>query len=190
MKSMRDVFEEIYRSGAWVRNHENAPSLSGPGSFPDRVQVYHEILREFVARNCVRSVVDYGCGDNVVYQGFDWGGVDYTGIDISPTAVALAKKNYPGRKFICADTLNLPEADMLICKDVLGHWGNSASTSDLGDQRHLITTWLKLNYHKFPFIMITDGPEGTIDSFFPEEVRFSTQMVKFGSKTKRIYVKQ
>lgn len=189
MKSMKDMFEEIYQTGAWVTKHQNPASLSGPESFPSRAKPYLELLKNFLIENKIKTVVDYGCGDNGLYAEFDWADVKYTGIDISDTAISIAKKNNPGNTYICAETLDLPPADLLICKDVLGHWSGHRSTHSMGDQLDLITEWLNLNYHKFPYIMITDAHEGMIEQYFPPHVNFKTQFLKLGKKLKKVYTK-
>lgn len=190
MKSMKDMFEEIYQTGAWVTKHQNPASLSGPESFPDRARPYLELLKNFLVENNVKSVVDYGCGDNGLYAEFDWGNTRYTGIDISATAISIAQKNNPNNTYICAETLDLPAADMLICKDVLGHWSGHRSTEHMGDQLHLITDWLNSNYSKFPHIMITDAHEGMIEQYFPPHAKFETQFISLGKKRKKIYTKR
>lgn len=190
MKSMKDMFEEIYQTGAWVTKHNDPASLSGPESFPSRATAYLELLKKFLVKNQIKSVVDYGCGDNGLYKGFDWGSTEYTGIDVSATAISIAQRNNPNNTYICEETLDLPTADMLICKDVLGHWSGHKSTKDMGDQRHLITEWLNKNYNKFSYIIITDAHEGMIENYFPPYVVFETQMINFGKKLKKVYIKQ
>lgn len=187
---MKDMFEEIYQTGAWVTKHSNPVSLSGPESFPDRAANYLQFLKQFVTDNNIASIVDYGCGDNGLYQGFDWGSTQYTGIDISATAIAIAQKNNPKNTYICDETLDLPQADMLICKDVLGHWSGHRSTVDMGDQLSRITDWLNKNYHKFAYIVITDAHEGMIEQYFPPHAVFETQFIQFRKKLKKMYIKR
>lgn len=189
MKSMTQVFEEIYKTKAWVNKYTNAPSLSGPESFPGVTATYHALLKNFIEQHSIKSVVDYGCGDNAVYEGFDWNNTAYTGIDVSQTAIDLAQQRYPTHTYVCTETLDLPAADLLLCKDVLGPWSGIRSTQGLGDQRHLITEWLNLNYDKFPFIIITDGEKSQIDKYFPAHAKFNAQHIMFGKKQKKIYIK-
>jgi SAM-dependent methyltransferase len=190
MKSMKDMFEEIYQTGAWVTKHKNPVSLSGPESFPERAALYLDFLTKFIRDNHIQSIVDYGCGDNGLYQGFDWGSTHYTGIDISPTAISIAQKNNPNNTYICDNTLDLPDADMLICKDVLGHWNGHKSTAEMGDQLFLITEWLNKNYNKFSYIIIMDGPDGAIENYFPPHAVFETQFIDLRKKRKKMYIKR
>jgi SAM-dependent methyltransferase len=190
MKSMTEMFEEIYQQKAWVVKHNNPSSLSGPGSFTTATGLYHEFLKEFLERNQIRTVVDYGCGDNGVYDGFDWSDVEYTGYDVSQTAIDLARERRPNATFVCAETLDLPPADLLIVKDVMGHWNGRNSTVDMGDHLPMITDFLNRNYDQYRCIIIIDSYDATIDLYFPGHVKFDVQELRFNRKYKRVYTKE
>jgi len=185
---MTEIFEQIYRTGAWVTKHKNPSSLSGPESFPERTKEYHKFLSEFVAKNHIRSVVDYGCGDTGVYDNFDWGAVAYTGIDVSQTAIDLARARDPNKTFICTETLDVPAADLLIVKDVFGHWSGGKSTQGLGDRLHNITDFMELNHKKFRCVLIVDG--GDLSQYFPEDFDFYIKEIKFQKKIKTLHIKE
>jgi len=51
------------------------------------------------------SVLDIGCGYGRVARQFIANGHRYTGIDVSPDAIARAETEHPTGKFICADLL-------------------------------------------------------------------------------------
>jgi len=76
------------------------------------------------------SVLDYGCGTGSLYpflkQKFN--GAKYTGIDISPDMLKVAKESYPDGKFIEADGENLPfknkTFDLVIVRGALHHLPN------------------------------------------------------------------
>jgi SAM-dependent methyltransferase len=50
-----------------------------------------------------RSVLDAGCGYGRVTSSFAVAGFDYTGIDISPDAIAEARRRHPTQRFVVAD---------------------------------------------------------------------------------------
>jgi SAM-dependent methyltransferase len=189
---MKTVFESIYQEGRWILNRENVESLSGPGSFPSVVGEWISTLKSYVEENSIKSVVDYGCGDFAIYKNFDWSNVDYLGIDISELALELARKNSEGRttvKFLQQDSLTVPPADLLIVKDVFGHWSGRRSTFDLGDLRHLITDFLKENLHKFKHVLILDAHDQVIEDYFTDEFKPDSKLIRIGTKKyKKLYI--
>jgi SAM-dependent methyltransferase len=122
---MSDRFVEIYQTGEW-----GSASRSGPGSTLERNQEYLRILSDTLGRTGASSVVDLGCGDWSFSRVVDWAGVDYTGIDVVPKLVAELNSSFATDtiRFIVGDSRvsNLPNADLLIAKDVLQHWSNEA----------------------------------------------------------------
>ena len=115
------IFDFIYGADLWEGG-------SGAGSFPQATETYRSYLKEFMARHDVRSVVDVGCGDWQSSQLIDWTGIDYLGIDVSSVVLNNTKRfARNGIRFIVGDarTIDLPEADLLIIKDVLQHWSNA-----------------------------------------------------------------
>jgi hypothetical protein len=188
MTSMTEIFEQIYQDKAWVTNHHNPTSLSGPGSFPTSTEEYHKFLSEFINKNHINSVVDYGCGDSGVYDNFDWGNMSYTGIDVSQTAINLARTRHPSKTFVCTETFDVSGADLLIVKDVFGHWSGEKSTQGLGNQLHRITEFLNLNHKKFRCVLIVDG--GDLSEYFPEDFAFYIKNLKFNRKLKTIHIKE
>jgi len=71
------------------------------------------------------KILDVGCGNGRLVRLFDNVDVDYIGIDNSVELINLAKKDFPGRKFLVADILKLPFADnsfdVVFCISVLHH---------------------------------------------------------------------
>lgn len=117
--SMRAAFTRVYKDGDWANG-------SGPGSGEHETQVWREFLTRYMRRNRVRSVLDLGCGDWQSTRLIDWKGISYTGIDVVPRIVADCREKYarPKISFVCADILEAPwpQADLIICKEVLQHW--------------------------------------------------------------------
>jgi trans-aconitate methyltransferase len=62
------------------------------------------IVREAAALARVpKSVLDAGCGYGRITASFVDNGYDYTGIDVSPEAIAEAKRRYPALEFVVGD---------------------------------------------------------------------------------------
>jgi hypothetical protein len=188
MSKFTEIFENIYQNKTWVSKHSNPSSLSGPGSFVGRTKDYHIFLDKFIKKHNIQSIVDYGCGDIGVYDGFDLSKLTYLGIDVSITAIELARKKYPTKQFLCTETLEVPSGDLLIVKDVFGHWCGKKSTDGLGNQMQLITDFLNFNFDKFNYILIVDG--GSLVEYFPARYKFKLQELVIGKKTKTLHIKE
>lgn len=139
--SHAEVFDEIYRSSAWGIG-------SGSGSTELRTRSYRNFLQSFMALNRVSSVLDLGCGDWQFSEHIDWSSVHYTGIDVSNVVLVNTKRfSRDGIEFLhldaCVDPL--PNADLLIAKDVFQHWSNQD-----------VSTFLP-RLQGFRFALITNG---------------------------------
>ena len=85
-------------------------------------------LQDFLKHNEIKSVVDVGCGDWSFSQYIDWKNISYIGYDVVKSVIERNIKKYsdPSCLFVHANalTVDLPSADLLICKDVLQHISN------------------------------------------------------------------
>ena len=133
MDEVERVFSEIYRTHSWLGS-----SRSGPGSEPERTRKYRTIVENVLRAHHISSVVDIGCGDWAFSKLVDWGGIDYTGVDIVPDLVARLNEDFGAiqRRFIVADLVEceLPGADLCIVKDVLQHLSNESVHRFLHEQ--------------------------------------------------------
>lgn len=114
----RDVFERIYRDNLWDFG-------SGPGSGEEYTRPYRAVLSQFMRANAIGRVVDIGCGDWQFSRHIDWQGIDYTGFDVVQSVIEANRRNHamPGVAFevMPAKYRHLPQADLILCKDVLQH---------------------------------------------------------------------
>jgi len=125
----KEHFSQIYENGGWGTYYDdNAKAYvgsSGTGSSPENAKPYLDFLQKFVRENGIKSVVDVGCGDWQLSKLIDWEGIDYLGIDVVSTLIEHHNHHFsaPNIQFLEADgtQIELPEADLLICKDVLQH---------------------------------------------------------------------
>jgi SAM-dependent methyltransferase len=119
-----EIFTYIYDNGIWGRNAEGK-GFSGGGSLVENAQTYMNFLQEFLKANEIKTVVDVGCGDWTFSQNICWEGIQYTGYDVVRKVIDENIKKFSNSsiKFIQGDLthLDLPNADLLICKDVLQH---------------------------------------------------------------------
>jgi len=95
-------------------------------------------IAEFLAELPVdeRKILDVGCGPGIEYLAIEevlGQDFDYTGIDVTPTQITIAKErvpegDYPNAKFSIGDIFNIPnddicidDYDVVISKNVLEH---------------------------------------------------------------------
>jgi len=121
------IFTGIYTHAVWGRNKDGV-GFSGLGSEYEETVEYRSFLQQFLKEKNIKSVVDIGCGDWEFSQYIDWSGIHYIGYDIVEWVIQKNIQQFvrPGISFIYANFLNieLPEADLLLCKHVLQHLSN------------------------------------------------------------------
>jgi SAM-dependent methyltransferase len=141
MSDHKDVFNKIYETNLWGYG-------SGLGSLPQTTEPYRRFLVNFIKANQIKKILDIGCGDWQFSRLIDWSGIDYTGTDVSSVVLANTMKYAKsGVKFIEANALTdeLPEADLVLIKDVIQHWSNA-------DIQNLLP-----RLKKYKNILITNG---------------------------------
>jgi SAM-dependent methyltransferase len=114
------VFDEIYKTHYWGNG-------SGSGSSPDATLPYRDFLKLFLLENSISSVVDLGCGDWQFSKLIDWSGIEYHGFDAAVSVIEKNRSVYGRENVTFSDFKNydlIPEADLLIIKDVLQHLSN------------------------------------------------------------------
>lgn len=121
------AFTNIYDNHIWGKNEEGR-GHSGGGSTVSNTVIYRAFLQKFLKENNITSVVDIGCGDWEFSKTINWDNVTYTGYDVVRSVIERNKKVYqkPNIVFIHGDVteLDLPEADLMVTKDVLQHLPN------------------------------------------------------------------
>ena len=124
---MEKEFTKIYDDNGWKEMG------SGFGSLAKNTEIYRLFLQKYLHENNIQSVVDIGCGDWQFSKLIDWSAIQYTGFDIVKSVVEKNQKQFSASNitFIHGNPLNLdlPEADLLICKDVLQHLPNEEISS-------------------------------------------------------------
>lgn len=123
-KDIENAFTQVYESAGWAANSEGQ-GCSGPGSNLENTRLYRVFLQAFLQDHNIRSVVDVGCGDWEFSQTIDWKGINYTGFDVVKYVIESNRKRFGSDhiQFVHGDatSMNLPKADLLICKEVLQH---------------------------------------------------------------------
>jgi hypothetical protein len=127
---LEQVFSTIYRDDLWSQDNMGCQVAgvprSGPGSLVERSQPVIDFLRQRIASDEVRSIVDVGCGDLTYIAAIEeitTGRVDYSGIDVVPALIAEHRR-LPWGRFEVGNVVDEGfriSADIVIAKDVLFH---------------------------------------------------------------------
>lgn len=106
-------WDERYKSGG----------NSGGGSYGRLAQFKADFLNAFIEKNHVHSVVEWGCGDGNQLSLIRC--KSYTGLDVSPAAIALCKAKFAGDKakeFMLSHEFSSGQTrDLAISLDVIYH---------------------------------------------------------------------
>lgn len=126
-KSTQDVFTEIYKKNLWGGN-KNGEFCSGSGSKEEYAKIYADQIKTFINKNCIKTIIDLGCGDfNVGYKIIDKN-IHYTGIDIVEDLIIENERKFSTSnvKFICKNIISdeLPDGDLCLIRQVFQHLSN------------------------------------------------------------------
>lgn len=145
--SAEQIFTEIYINATWGFN-DKGEGFSGGGSLLVNACPYIELLEKFIVSNNTTSVVDAGCGDWEFSKYVNWNNAHYKGYDVVKHVIENNIANYANSnfKFFHGNftDIDLPCADLLICKDVLQHLSNEE-----------IFKFIK-QFSKFKYVLITN----------------------------------
>ena len=119
--SLKEVFQDVYtnwRFGGWPE------SKSGGGSTIEETETIRQQIKQLVKDKEIKSVVDAPCGDFNWMKDIVYSFESYTGCDIVPELIQ-DNQRYANSiiKFqeldLTQDNIEIPEADLLIVRDVL-----------------------------------------------------------------------
>src|SRR5689334_21667743 len=114
LHKLQQRFSAIYDQKEWGVG-------SGVGSRSINNLEYSVFLQRFIYQNNVRSVVDFGCGDWQFSRFIDWTGISYVGVDIVPELIERNRRDFSKDQIqfdLYHSLESLPNADLLLCKDV------------------------------------------------------------------------
>ncbi|MEX2452009.1 MAG: class I SAM-dependent methyltransferase [Rhodospirillales bacterium] len=124
-------------------------SLSGTGSSLEATRTIRMYLPGLLADLGIEKILDIPCDDFFWAKEIDWNGLEYTGADVVEALVAHNAEKY-GRgniRFKALDILedDLPEADLILCRDLFIHFPNDHVLKALGcikrsGAKYLLTT--------------------------------------------------
>jgi hypothetical protein len=123
--SREEIFTDVYQKKLWAG--DNSIPLSGPGSKPDYAKPYVDFVADIVTRLETKSVLDIGHGDWEMWREYKFENTNYIGVDLASDLSESNNKRYgsKNRQFLQIQFQDLlPDAELLLCKDVLQHLSN------------------------------------------------------------------
>lgn len=121
---MKDVFTRIYKTNYWKDNE----SVSGAGSNLAATAHIRKELPKLFEQLHVKSMLDIPCGDFYWLRKLATVLPGYIGADIVDELIAENQRKYAddGIRFEVLDitTDPLPKVDLILCRDLLGHFSN------------------------------------------------------------------
>lgn len=105
----------------WKNRYENNGN-SGAGSYNDLAKFKAHVLNDFVEKNDIQKVVEFGSGDGNQLQYFNF--KNYTGYDVSEKAVSLCRALYAEDKtkaFYALPQDKLEKGQLVLSLDVIYH---------------------------------------------------------------------
>ncbi len=124
--SREAAFSEVYSKNLW--GGDQGEFCSGTGSGPEFSQPYVDRIRQWLADEGTRSVVDVGCGDFRVGAQLVSPALDYTGVDIVGALVRRNQERFGAEniRFVQLDVAEQrpPQADVALVRQVLQHLSN------------------------------------------------------------------
>lgn len=171
------------REHRWWQNWNVAPRRADVESFwrtnpgqPARREQFYTVLKDFVARAAVRTVLDFGCGTGEDYLAFKAMGLAYLGVDVTPEMLAAARKKYLDIVVAEDDVLDSAQPDrghaFVVSNAVLPHLPRELLVRALAElwrvtDRLLVLRFFGVDRHVEDTSVV--GANGFIHNFFREE---------------------
>lgn len=132
-QQLSTTFTKIYDEDIWTGG-------SGPGSRPENTIDYRNILINIIKKYNIKNVLDYGCGDWQFSHLIAWNEIvdSYIGVDVVDSVIQNNIKTYETGKikfFKIDNNFDIPNVDLIICKDVFQHLPNEVVFKILNDMK-------------------------------------------------------
>jgi SAM-dependent methyltransferase len=141
--------------------------ISGPGSRGRVAEFKARVLNDFVAKNSINSVIEFGCGngDQLSLARYP----RYVGIDISRTAIAQCRKRFQGdrtKAFTLLRDYRASVHDLAISLEVIFH--HDAPSWSFQIRHRAFSRWVEANRPEWKLISVIPN-----ESDWPPELSFS-----------------
>lgn len=111
-----------FKSGGYWEERYAGGDTSGSGSYGKLAQYKADFLNQFAAEKHIESVIEFGSGDGNQASLFNFN--QYTGFDVSPTAVAKCREKFrddPTKQFFQIEEYKGEQAELVLSLDVIYH---------------------------------------------------------------------
>lgn len=114
-------------SASYWENRYRKDGNSGQGSFGKKAAYKADFINEFVARNQIAKIIEFGCGDGNQLKQFNF--PEYIGLDVSRTIIQKCKTLFASdttKQFFTSASLptdkeTVLKADLVLSLDVIYH---------------------------------------------------------------------
>lgn len=120
---MSDVFGDIYKNNTWKGDE----SVSGKGSTLKQTEAIRKVIPGLLQELQIRTLLDLPCGDFYWFKEMDLPDIVYLGADIVVDLIKENQKyNDKNHRFVVMDATKHipPSVDLILCRDMLGHFNN------------------------------------------------------------------
>ncbi len=115
----------MFDSKKYWNNRYLTGGNSGAGSYNELSRFKADVINNFVEKNQIKSIVDYGVGDGNQLKLINTKNLIYTGIDVSEFIISKCKENFKEdktKKFIHVDNINNElKGELVLSCDVIYH---------------------------------------------------------------------
>lgn len=115
----------MFNSGKYWNDRYKQGNNSGAGSYNKLAKFKADVINNFIEKNQIKSMIDYGVGDGNQLKLIKTENMIYTGVDVSEFIVSKCKKDFEGDKtknFLHIDNIDCElKADLILSCDVIYH---------------------------------------------------------------------
>lgn len=119
---IKNIFNPFPGSSNYWENRYKSGGNSGPGSYGKLSSFKAETINSFVLKNCIKNIIEYGCGDGNQLGLANY--PEYIGFDISIQAINICKNKFQNdstKSFKITNDYNNETADLTLSLDVIYH---------------------------------------------------------------------
>lgn len=136
------------RFNSWKKNPK-MESCSGVGSSLVKTRNTLQTIEKVFKEHQIKKFLDLPCGDLNWMSKASMNGVEYTGMDLSPSLISYNKQKYgQNKKFVTHDIVKdeiLEKFDLILCRDLLFHLSSESALAALNNfkksgSKYLLTT--------------------------------------------------
>jgi 2-polyprenyl-3-methyl-5-hydroxy-6-metoxy-1,4-benzoquinol methylase len=126
------IYEKVYSQESLYGSYkeyytfmENVKNSTNPLEFLSEQNPEYASVKNFLQKNTkIKNILDLGCGLGYMTYALNKEGYLCTGVDLSDTAIKVAKKNFGEENFVSGDIAKLnfnKKFDLIVCLELIEH---------------------------------------------------------------------